>query len=321
MLVNCVVYRDGHRIADIGLDDIPKWRGQAGTFVWVALHDPTETELEQVQKRFDLHDLAIEDVKHGHQRAKMEEYDDVVFVIMPLLETKERELTVGEVAIFVAEDFVLSVRSRCSRGFLGVRARAEREPELLRHGPGYVFYALVDAIVDRYQPIIEELEEELEDIEAHIFDTGTARDNIRELYTLKQKVLVMRHAIAPAMEAIDKMHGGRVPRVVQNLDAYFRDVFDHLYRVQASAEAVREMVITAINVNLAMVTIEESDVSKKLAAWAAIFAAMTTLAGIWGMNFQNMPELSWKFGYPLALGLMVAVAAYLYRRFRKAGWL
>ena len=321
MLVNCVVYRDGHRVADIGLDDIPKWRGLPGTFVWVALHDATEDELEQVQQRFDLHELAIEDVKHGHQRAKMEEYDDVVFVVMPLLEMKERELSVGEVAVFVAEDFVLSVRSRCSRGFLGVRARAEREPELLRHGPGYVFYALVDVIVDRYQPIIEGLEDELEDIEARIFDTGTARDNIRELYALKQKVLVLRHAIAPAMEAIDKMHGGRVPRVVQNLDAYFRDVFDHLYRVRASAEAVREMILTAINVNLAMATIEESDVSKKLAAWAAIFAAMTTLAGIWGMNFQHMPELSWKFGYPLALGLMVVVATYLYRRFRKAGWL
>ena len=134
-------------------------------------------------------------------------------------------------------------------------------------------------------------------------------------------MLILRHAIAPAMEAIDKMHGGRVPRVVQHLEAYFRDVFDHLYRVQASAEAVREMVITAINVNLAMVTIEESDVSKKLAAWAAIFAAMTTLAGIWGMNFEHMPELHWKYSYPSALGLMVVVAAYLYRRFRKAGWL
>lgn len=321
VLVNCVVYRNGHRVADIGLDDIPKWRGQSGTFVWVALHDATDEELQQIQERFDLHDLAIEDVRNGHQRAKMEEYDDVLFVIMPLLEMKDRDISIGEVSIFVAEDFVLSVRARCSRGFLGVRARAEREPELLRHGPGYVFYALVDAIVDRYQPIIEELEEELEAIEARIFESGKARDNIRELYALKQKVLILRHAIAPAMEAIDKMHGGRVPRVVQHLEAYFRDVFDHLYRVQASAEAVREMVITAINVNLAMVTIEESDVSKKLAAWAAIFAAMTTLAGIWGMNFEHMPELHWKYSYPSALGLMVVVAAYLYRRFRKAGWL
>ena len=321
MLVNCVVYRDGLRLADIGLDDIPAWRGKPNTFVWVALHDPTGDELETIQRQFDLHDLAIEDVRNGNQRAKFEEYDDVLFAIMPLLEMKKREISVGEVSIFVAEDFVLSVRTRCSRGFLGVRARAEREPELLRHGPGYVFYALVDAIVDRYQPIIENLEEELEDIEAKIFQSGAARDNVRELYALKQKVLVLRHALTPAMETIDKLHGGRVPRVVQHLDAYFRDVFDHLYRVQAGAEAVREMVITAINVNLAMVTIDESDVSKKLAAWAAIFAAMTTLAGIWGMNFDVMPELRWTYGYPAAIGLMLTVAIYLYRRFRKAGWL
>ena len=321
MLVNCVVYREGLRVADIGLDDIPQWRGRPGTFVWVALHDPTDIELDTVQRQFALHDLAIEDVRTGHQRAKMEEYDDVLFTIMPLLEMKDREISVGEVSIFVAEDFVLSVRARCSRGFLGVRARAEREPELLCHGPGYVFYALVDAIVDRYRPIIEELEDELDDIEAKIFQGGAARDNVRELYALKQKVLLLRHAIAPAMETIDKLHGGRVPRVVHNLDAYFRDVFDHLYRVQASAEAVREMIITAISVNLAMVTIEESDVSKKLAAWAAIFAAMTTLAGIWGMNFEFMPELRWTYGYPAAIGLMLVVALYLYRRFRKAGWL
>lgn len=321
MLVNCVVYRDGHRVADIGLDEIPSWRGQKGTFVWVALHDATTEELEQVQRHFDLHELAIEDVRNGQQRAKMEEYDDVVFVIMPLLEMKDREISVGEVSIFVADDFVLSVRARCSRGFLGVRARAEREPELLSHGPGYVFYALIDAIVDRYQPIIEELEEELEGIEARIFDGGAARENVRELYALKQQVLVLRHAIAPAMETIDKLHGGRVPKVVQHLEAYFRDVFDHLYRVQASAEAAREMVITAISVNLAMVTIDESDVSKKLAAWAAIFAGMTTLAGIWGMNFEFMPELHWKYGYPTAIGVMVIVAVLIYRRFRKAGWL
>ncbi len=321
MLVNCVVYRDGHRVADIGLDDIPQWRGKPGTFVWVALHDATDAELDSIQRQFDLHDLAIEDVRNGHQRAKMEEYDDVLFTIMPLLEMKEGEITVGEVSIFVAEDFVLSIRARCSRGFLGVRARAEREPDLLGHGPGYVCYALIDAIVDRYQPIIEDLEEELEDIEEKIFQAGAARENVRELYALKQKVLVLRHAIAPAMEMIDKLHGGRVPRVVQHLEAYFRDVFDHLYRVQASAEAVREMIITAINVNLAMVTIEESDVSKKLAAWAAIFAAMTTLAGIWGMNFEHMPELKLRFGYPIAILIMLVVAGYLYRRFRKAGWL
>jgi magnesium transporter len=321
VLVNCVIYREGRRLKDIGLDEVAQWRGQPGTFVWVALHDATADELAQVQARFDLHELAIEDVRKGNQRPKMEEYDDVLFVIMHLLEMEDTEIVVGEAAIFVGEDFVLSIRSRCSQGFLGVRARAEREPDLLRHGPGYVFYALADAIVDRYLPIIDKLETQLEDVEAKIFVTGAARENVRELYSLKQKVMIIRHAIVPVIEGIDKLHGGRVPRVVQELGEYFRDVFDHLYRVQTSAEAVREMIITAINVNLAMVTIDQSEVAKRLAAWAAIFAAMTTLAGIWGMNFEHMPELKWQAGYPLAITVMLVVAWYLHRRFRKAGWL
>jgi magnesium transporter len=321
VLVNCVLYRDGRRLKDIGVDEIPQWRDQPGTFVWVALHDPTPDEIAQVGTCFDLHELAIEDVRKGGQRPKIEEYDDTLFVIMPLLEMHDQEINVGEAAIFVGPDFVLSIRMRCSQGFLGVRARAEREPELLRHGPGYVFYALVDAIVDRYLPVIEKIEEQLEDLESRIFVTGAARDNVRELYVLKQRVMIVRHVTTPVTEAIDKLHGGRVPPVVQELGEYFRDVFDHLSRIQTSVEGVREMIITAINVNLAMVTIDQSDVAKRLAAWAAIFAAMTTLAGIWGMNFEHMPELKWQYGYPLALGLMIVVALYLHRLFRRAGWL
>ncbi len=321
MLVNCVLYTEGRRLKDISVDEVPQWRHQPGTFVWVALHEATPEELDQVAACFELHELAIEDVRSGGQRPKIEEYDDVLFIIMPLMEMQEHDIALGEVAIFVGPDFVLSIRTRSGEGFLGVRARAEREPDQLRHGPGYVVYALVDAIVDRYLPVIEKIEEQLEAVEAKIFVAGAARDNIRELYELKQRVVTIRHVITPVTEAIDKLHGGRVPRVVQDLGEYFRDVFDHLYRLQTSVEGVREMIITAINVNLAMVTIDQSDVAKRLAAWAAIFAAMTTLAGIWGMNFEHMPELKWQYGYPLALGLMVAVAYYLYRQFRRAGWL
>ena len=321
MLVNCVIYREGRRLKDIGLDEVGQWRRQPGTFVWVALHDATAEELAQVQARFDLHELAIEDVRKGNQRPKMEEYDDVLFVIMHLLEMEGTEINVGEVAIFVGEDFVLSIRSRCSQGFFGVRARAEREPDLLRHGPGYVFYALADAIVDRYLPIIDKLETQLEDVEAKIFVTGAARENVRELYTLKQKVMIIRHAIVPVIEGIDKLHGGRVPRVVQELGEYFRDVFDHLTRMNASLDSLRDTIGTAIQVNLSTLTIEETEITKRLAAWAGIFAVATAFAGIWGMNFEHMPELKLVWGYPAALVIIALACAFMWWRFRRAKWL
>jgi magnesium transporter len=231
------------------------------------------------------------------------------------------ELLKGEVCVFVGPNFVLSVRSRSTLGFLGVRERAEREAHLLRHGASFVFYALMDAVVDRYFPIIDEMEDELEAIEEEIFEPGSARQNIERLYALKRRLQVLRHAVVPLMEATGKLFGGRVPPVCERSQDYFRDVYDHLVRSNATLESLRETIATAIQVNLSMVAIEDSNTTKQLAAWAGIFAVATAFVGVWGMNFQHMPELAWAWGYPLALGLIAAVCAVMYRRFRKAGWL
>ena len=323
MLINCVVYENGAKLADIPVSEISDWLARPGCFVWVALQDATPAELDEMQREFALHELAVEDARHGHQRPKIEEYGDSLFVVMHLIEPEPEGggLSVGEVDVFAGRNYVLSVRSRSRMGFLGVRKRCEREPDLLGMGPGFVLYALMDAVVDRYFPILDALEAEIEAIEEHIFTKGAALASIRSLYQLKQRLMVLRHAVAPLLDGAGKLHGGRVPEVCVGAQDYFRDVVDHLSRIQASIDSIRDMIATAIQVNLSMVNIEEAEVTKRLAAWAAIFAVCTAFAGIWGMNFEHMPELQWKYGYAGALALIGGSCVYLYRRFRRAGWL
>jgi magnesium transporter len=321
MLINCVAYQDGRKLADIPVEDISDYVAREDAFVWVALRDATRAELEVMQEEFGLHELAVEDAGRGQQRPKIEEYGDSLFVVVKMLELREDELEVGEVDIFVGPNYILSNRSNSTKDFLGVRARAEREPHLLQQGSGFVLYALMDAVVDRYFPIIDTLELELEKIEERIFIRGSQQDNIERLYQLKRKVMTVRHTVAPLLDAIGKLHGGRVPAVCRNTQEYFRDVHDHLLRINAALDTMRETIGTAIQVNLSMVALEEGEVNKRLAAWAAIFAVLTAFAGLWGMNFKHMPELDWRFGYPAALTLMAVVCGALYRRFKKVGWL
>ena len=321
MLINCVAYQDGKKLRDIAIEEISDYVVKPDCFVWVALQDACPAELLKMQEEFGLHPLAVEDAQHGHQRPKIDEFGDSVFAVMQLIEQQGEELNVGEVDVFVGANYILSVRNRSQKGFLGVRDRCEHEPHLLKQGSGFVFYALMDAVVDRYFPIVDGLETELEEIEAKIFTKGSARSNIEGLYTLKNKVMVVKHAVAPLLEASGKLTSGRVPGVCVNSREYFRDVYDHLNRINASIDTIRDTIGTAIQVNLSMVTIEESEVNKRLAAWAGIFAVATAFAGIWGMNFKVMPELQWDYGYPFALVVITVVCGFLYFRFKKSGWL
>jgi magnesium transporter len=321
MLINCVAYQEGKRLADVPVDHIREYLQRPDCFVWVALKDADPGELRRMQAEFGLHELAVEDALHGNQRPKIEEYGDSLFAVMHTIEMADSEPVVGELCVFVDERYVLSARSHMEQGFLGVRERCEREPHLLKQGSAFVFYALMDAIVDRYFPVLDALETELEELEERIFIKGSERANIERLYQLKRRITVLKHAVAPLMEAMSKLHGGRVPRICANTQEYFRDVYDHLYRINTSIDNIRDTIATAIQVNLSMVTIEDSEVTKRLASWAAIFAVATAFVGVWGMNFEFMPELKWKYGYPAALGLVAVVCSYLYRRFKKSGWL
>jgi magnesium transporter len=321
MLVNCVVYEQGQRLADIAIDDIGRHLDRPGCFVWVALKDPEPGELERLQDEFGLHELSVEDAEHGHQRPKIEEYDTSLFVVLRMVEWPGDELVTGEVAIFLGPRFIVSVRRGAQQGFAEVRRRCEQEPELLQHGPAYVLYALMDTVVDRYFPVLNRLTEEIETIEERIFSGETSRAQIEALYTLKRKLLVLDHATVPLLEVAGKLHGGRVPPICAGLQDYFRDVYDHLRRLKQSSDNLRDMVTTAASLNLSLITISESEVTKRLAAYAALVAVPTMIAGIYGMNFSNMPELHWAWGYPAALASMVVIDLYLVYRFRKARWM
>jgi magnesium transporter len=321
MLVNCVAYQDGRKVAEIRKDEISDYVRRPECFVWVALKDPTDEELEEMAVEFGLHELAVEDARHGHQRPKIEEYGDSLFAVMQVPELHGEEIEVGEVNVFVGPNYILSVRQRTEHGFAEVRDRTEREPDNLKLGAVFVFYALMDNIVDRYFPIVDALEVELEEIEERIFSGDSARRNIQALYQLKHRGMVMRHAVEPMIEAVHKLYGGRVPHICVGTQDYFRDIYDHLLRVSQQLDGLRDMVITAMSVNLSMITLQEGEVTKRLAAYAALVAVPTMVAGIYGMNFKHMPELDWYLGYPMAVGLMFGIDGYLWFKFRKTGWL
>jgi len=321
MLVNCVAYQHGQRLDDIPVSQISTFISKPECFVWVAIKDPEPDELNALAHEFCLHELAVEDAHLGHQRPKIEEYGRSLFVVLQMIELEGTELRMGEVAVFVGERYVLSVRHRARQGFSDVRARTEQEPELLRHGAAYVLYALMDAVVERYVPVIDTLSEEIESIEARIFSGGTTRAHIQTLYELKRKLMTVQHATSSLMEATGKLCSGRVPPICAGMQDYFRDIYDHLVRINHTINSQRDMLTTVMSVNMSLIAMQESEVTKRLAAYAALFAVPTMIAGVYGMNFNNMPELDWVFGYPLAVVAMVVIDLYLYFRFRKAKWL
>ena len=322
MLINCVAYQDGKRLGEITVEQISEYVKRPECFVWVALKDPDAQELVQMQEEFGLHELAVEDATRGHQRPKIEEYGEGVFAVLQVPELRGgNEVHVGELDLFVGRNYVLSVRHGFERGFQAARARAEADPELLKLGAGFVFYALMDDVVDRYFPIVDALEVQLEDIESRIFLEESASDNLRELYALKHKIMVMRHAVEPLLDVMHKLFGGRVPVACIGVQDYFRDVYDHLLRVSQQLDGLRDMLITAMSVNLSTINIATTEITKRLAAYAALVAVPTLIAGIYGMNFKHMPELSQEWGYPMAIGMMVAIDLFLWRHFRKRKWL
>jgi magnesium transporter len=324
MLVNCVVYQRGRKVADIPVEAISDYVARPDCLVWVGLFEPSDEELEVMRQEFGLHELALEDARKGDQRPKIEEYGDSLFVVMRTLDldpSAPNGLLTGEVHAFAARNYILTIRRRTPKGFTDVRARCEREPENLRMGAGFVLYAIMDTVVDRYFPVVEGIEAELEKLEAQMFKETPTRAAIEAFYDLKYRLMDVRHAVSPLLDASNKLFGGRVPPVVAGCGEYYRDGYDHLQRLNASIDAIREMLQTATQVTLTLISLGDSETTKKLAAWGALITVPTLIAGIYGMNFEHMPELHWLFGYPLAIAIMVVVDAWLYQRFRATGWI
>ncbi|WP_321885661.1 magnesium/cobalt transporter CorA [Paraburkholderia bannensis] len=325
MLINCAAYQGGKKLADIQIEAISDYLQKPECFVWVALKDPDAGEMAAMKEEFGLHALAIEDVMNGNQRPKIEEYGNTLFAVFHTIEIdSDGEIIAGQVNVFAGPNFVLSVRHRAVQGFQDVRARCEREPDLLKEGSGFVLYALMDSVVDRYAPVLEALSSEIEELEDRIFEKHTlaqSRAIIEDLYSLKRRLVILQHHITPLVDAVGKLVGGRIPQVCVGMQAYYRDVYDHLVRISNMIDARREMIVTAIQVNLGMISLAENEVTKRLGSFAALFAVPTMIAGIYGMNFEHIPELHFKYGYEVCLAVMAVIDIVLYILFRRGGWL
>jgi len=322
MVVNCIAYRkDGSRIGDIALEAISDVLTEPDTFVWVGLHEPDEELLLKLQQEFGLHDLAIEDAHTAHQRTKIETYGDSLFVVVQTAQLVEGQLALGETHIFLGPRYLVSVRHGASLSYAPARRACEHTPELMAHGPSYALYSILDFIVDNLLPIVREFREELQQLEKDIFAETFKRSTVRRLYDMQRDLMTLRLAVAPMQDVISqltRLHANLIPK---ELRAYFRDVYDHVFRVNESISAMREMLAAAINVNLSLVTYGQNEVMKKLAGWAAMLAAPTLLTSWYGMNFTHMPELAQPWAYPIVIVVMLIVVGGLFIALKRAKWL
>jgi magnesium transporter len=319
MIVDCAVYEQGER-TDVSLDGAHEAYLRDGAFVWVGLHEPTQDELDSVSREFKLHELAVEDAIKAYQRPKLERYGDVSFLVLKTAQYVEPdEIEFGEILLFIADDFVVSVRHGEAVPLHGVRSKVEQKPELLKCGPMAVVYAILDEVVDGYAPVMDALDRDVEEVEEEVF-AGERSNPARRIYELKREAIDFARAVTPLVEPIERMTTGTT-RVPEGLATYFRDVLDHVLRLSLRIEALRELLTSVLQANLAQVGVRQNEDMRKISAWVAILAVPTMLAGIYGMNFDDMPELRWQLGYPGVLGLMLVICFGLWRYFKKAGWL
>ncbi|WP_381563246.1 magnesium/cobalt transporter CorA [Streptomyces eurythermus] len=331
MIVDCAVYRHGHRSeGPADLSDALAGARAAGGFVWIGLHEPSEQEFELVSQEFGLHPLAVEDALKAHQRPKLEVYDDSLFMVLKpvVYEPESDAVSAGEVMVFVGESFVVTVRHGEGSPLAAVRQRLEHEPEMLEKGPTAVLYAIADATVDHYLEVATELQNDLDELEAEVFrpDTGGSRNTASRIYTFKRQILEFRRATGPLALPLARLAGSgplgnSVPFVHDESRPFFRDVGDHLTRVNESVEALDRLVSDILSAHLAQMSVRQNDDMRKISAWAAMAAVPTMIAGIYGMNFDHMPELHWLWSYPAVIVVMAALEVLLYRLFKRRGWL
>jgi magnesium transporter len=321
-VVNCVVYaKDGSR-REIGIDDISAFLAvDDGSFVWIGLYEPDDMVLDRMQEEFRLHDLAIEDARKAHQRPKVEAYGNSLFVVGSTAQVVDERIAYGETHIFLGPRYLVTVRHGPSLSYAPARARIEREPDLLGLGPSYGLYAVLDAIVDNYLPIVETFKQTLLTLEKDIVKDTFDRGIVTRLYDLKRELIYMRVAVAPMQDVLAQLVRSASPLVPEEVRLYLRDVLDHSVRINDSIDAMRDMLGTALSVNQSLVTLAQGEVVKRLAGWAALLAAPTLIASWYGMNFDAMPEIHGRYSYLVLIGVVGVVVASLYAYLRKIRWL
>jgi magnesium transporter len=323
MIVDCAVYEEGRRLAgEHSLRGAVEACQRGGAFVWLGLHEPTEDELDSVRREFGLHELAVEDALNAHQRPKLEVYDDTLFVVLKPARYIDSDEVVqtGEIHVFLSSSFVVAVRHGEAGALRDARKRLEQRPDLLAAGTGGVLYAIVDKVVDDYEPVVEGVENDIQEIEQQVF--SSTRDNpVERIYKMEREVLEFSRAVTPLTPAIDRLSRGHFDLIDDDLHEYFRDVHDHLLRVGQRIDGFRDLLSSALQANLTQASVRQNEDMRKITAWVAIIAVPTAVAGIYGMNFKHMPELQWTFGYPLVLAVILVSCVILYLRFRRSGWL
>jgi magnesium transporter len=322
MLVNCIAYgKDGRKLRDITLDEISDFLKDPDAFVWVGLHEPDEALLEKLQEEFGLHDLAIEDAHNAHQRPKIELYDDSLFIALHTAQVVHGKIEFGETHLFVGSNYLVTVRHGASLSYAPARKSCEQNRELLSLGPSYALYSVLDFIVDNFMPIVGTFKQELHELEQDIFEEEFKREVVERLYLLKRELVTLRLAVSPLQDILNqlvRLHGGLVREEIR---PYLRDVFDHAARISDATNAMGELLTAAMSVNLAMVSVGQNEVVKRLAGWAALLAAPTLIASWYGMNFHHMPELDKPYAYPLLITLTLGICVGLFVLLRKAKWL
>jgi len=321
-IVNCVAYQSGRRLLDIDLNNVHAVLSEPDKFVWIGLYEPSEEILSAVQAEFGLHDLAIEDAHRAHQRPKLEVYGDSIFIVVRTAHmNKDAHIELGETHFFVGVNFIVSVRHGSSVAYKEVRSRCESTPDLLALGPGFVLYAIIDFIVDRYFPVVNELELQLVALEERIFKDKPNRQTTEHIYQLKRELLEVKRAVSPLIDICNRLMRLDKRSISSQTLPYFRDIYDHAVRLNDMVDNTRELLNTALEANFSLISISQNDTSKRFAGWAAILAVPTMIAGFYGMNFKFMPELQWEYGYYAVIIFTISACILLYYFFRRSGWL
>jgi magnesium transporter len=320
-VVASVVYADGRRVADIAIETAGDWSHKPGHVVWIGLHEPSLELLRKVQGQFGLHELAIEDALKAHQRPKLEQYGDALFVVARTAQMLDGRIAFGETHLFVGRGYVISVRHGASTTYTPVRERCEAAPKAFSEGEDFILYAILDFIVDNYMPVIETIQAEVEEIEDNILGANPSKDQISRIYQLRRDLLRLRNAAVPLVEVCRRLEKPGLPGIDAAMSPLFRDVSDHIRQVQEEIESLREVLSFTFETSLMTGQSQQNEVTRKLAAWAAILAVPTAVAGLYGMNFDVLPELHWKYGYPFVLVIIAVVCGWLYWRFRQKQWL
>jgi magnesium transporter len=320
-LMASAAYAGGQRVTDIPVDHAREWAVRSGHFVWIGLHEPADDLLARVQAQFDLHPLAIEDAATAHQRPKLEQYGASIFIVARTAQLVDGHVAFGETHLFVGRGYVVSVRHGASTSYTAVRQRLEACPTVLAHGEHYVLYGILDFIVDNYMHVTEAIHEKVDAIEDKVLVSNVRREDIEEVYALRRDLLRLRNAAAPLVDVCRRLEHAEVLSIEPSMQPLFRDVTDHVRSVESEIDMLREVLAFAFEASIMWSQAEQNTTMRRLAAWAAILAVPTAVAGIYGMNFENMPELKWQYGYFAVIGAVVTVCITLYVVLRRKGWL